>query len=296
MQLEWHQIELKYTRMRIVDPRRDASLLVSLEQIGQQSSVLVVKGDGGYVLIDGYSRVRALKRLGQDTVNAVELPLTELEALVLCHRLVNVKRRTAIEDGWLMMELLEAHHKSRREVAKMLCRSHSWVSRRLALVRELPERVQEHVRRSKICAHAAMKHLVPLARANVQHCEKIVDGIAGEGLSERQVGQIYKAWRKGDAETREKIAQSPLLFLKVTRESRRSEPPDPMEALLHDIETVGGLSRRARRRVRELERVGLEERVVQAWRETHRAVRQLNAEVTRNARPGEEAGDPAPGL
>jgi hypothetical protein len=43
-----------------------------------------------------------------------------------------------------------------------LTRSVSWVSRRLALVRELPESIQEHVRRGEIVAHAAEKYLVPL--------------------------------------------------------------------------------------------------------------------------------------
>jgi ParB family chromosome partitioning protein len=286
MQLEWHQLEMKYEGIRIVDPEREARLMVSLEQIGQQSSVLVVGGgEIGYVLIDGYSRVRALRRLGHDTVEAVEMPLTELEALVLCHRLVNVRRRTALEEGWLIRELLQGHGESQREVARMLCRSYSWVSRRLALVRDLPEGVQRYVRGSKICAQAAMKYLVPLARANAQQCEMIADGIADEGLSARQVGQIYEAWRKGDAGVREKIVESPLMFVRVAEEGCRGEPPDPMDALLHDIETVGGLSRRARRRVRELERVGLDEKVVEAWRETQRAVRQLNAEVNRNARP-----------
>jgi len=145
-------------------------------------------------------------------------------------------------------------------------------------------------------AQAAMKYLVPLSRGNAQHCEKIADGISGEGLSERQVGQIYEAWRKGDAEAREKIAESPLLFVRVSEESRRAEPPDPMDALLHDVETVGGLSRRARRRVRDLERVGVEGNVVEAWRESYRAVRQLNAEINRNAREGQETGDPASAL
>jgi ParB family chromosome partitioning protein len=284
MHLEWHQLELKYERVRIVDPERDARLMVSLEQIGQQSSVLVVKGPRGHVLIDGYGRVRALRRLGRDRVWAVEMPLTEVEALVMCHGLVNVKRRTALEDGWLIQELMGGHGRSQREVAKMLGRSWSWVSRRLALVRELPEAVQEHVRNSKLCAQAAMKYLVPLARANAQHCEKIADGIASEGLSARQVCQIYVAWRKGDDETRERITGSPMLFVRTAEESRQPEPPDPMEALMHDVETVGGLSRRARRRVRDLERVGVDGKVVEAWRETYRAVRQLHVEINRNAR------------
>jgi len=292
MQLEWHQLEMKYAGIRIVDPARQARLMTSLEQTGQQSAVLVVDGDDGYVLIDGYGRVRALRLLGHDTVWAVQMPLTEVEALVLCHRLVNARRRTALEDGWLIRELLDEHGKSQREVARVLCRSWSWVSRRLALVKDLPKRAQEHVRGSKINAHAAMKYLVPLARANAQQCEKIADAICGEGLSERQVGEIYRAWRRADRDERERIVGSPLLFLRSAEEMQRPVPPDPVDALLHDIETVGGLSRRARRRLRRTN-LEIDEKLSVAWRESHRAVELLDAEMIKNARQGDETGDPA---
>lgn len=292
MHLEWHQLEMKYEGIRIVDPGHQARLMASLEQTGQQSAVLVVEVEGGYVLIDGYGRVRALKRLGHDTVWAVQMPLTEVEALVLCHRLVNARRRTALEDGWLIRELLDAHGKSQREVARVMCRSWSWVSRRLSLVKDLPMHVQEHVRSSKINAHAAMKYLVPLARANAQQCEKIADAICGEGLSERQVGEIYRAWRRAERGERERIAGSPLLFLRSAEEMQRPVPPDPVDALLHDIETVGGLSRRARRRLRKMN-LEIDEKVCEAWRESHRAVQLLDAEMDKNARQGHPAGDPA---
>jgi hypothetical protein len=65
------------------------------------------------------------------------------------------------------------------------------VSRRLALVEELPETIQEHVRRGELPAHAAMKHLVPFARANPEACERLVAAIAGKGLTNRQIGQLY---------------------------------------------------------------------------------------------------------
>jgi hypothetical protein len=42
-----------------------------------------------------------------------------------------------------------------------------------------------------------MKHLVPLARANPEACERLVAAIAGKGLTNRQIGQLYAAWRDG---------------------------------------------------------------------------------------------------
>jgi ParB family transcriptional regulator, chromosome partitioning protein len=90
-------------------------------------------------------------------------------------------------------------------MGRRFARSASWVSRRLALVAELPETIQEHVRRGELPAHAAMKHLVPLARANLEACERLVAAIAGKGLTNRQIGQLYAAWCDGLPAIRERV-------------------------------------------------------------------------------------------
>ena len=59
MEVEFHQLELKYAALRIADPSRQARLVASLCEHGQQQPVLVVREAGGtgsierYVLIDG---------------------------------------------------------------------------------------------------------------------------------------------------------------------------------------------------------------------------------------------------
>jgi hypothetical protein len=54
MQLEFHQLDLRYRELRVVDRERDARLLASLAGIGQKTPVLVVLvADDRYVLIDG---------------------------------------------------------------------------------------------------------------------------------------------------------------------------------------------------------------------------------------------------
>jgi hypothetical protein len=67
-------------------------------------------------------------------------------------------------------------------------RSVSWVSRRLGLVTDLPPAVQEQVRLSAIGAHAAMKYLVPLARANASAAQQRGAGL----LRPRQVRETLR--------------------------------------------------------------------------------------------------------
>lgn len=163
--LELHRLDLRYADLRTQDRDREGRLAAEIARDDQRSPVLVVESGARLVLIDGFARVNALRKLGRDTVRAVMLEIGEAEALVLRHRLAAAGRMSAIEDGWLLRELVETHGKSQQEVGVELRRSTSWVSRRLALVRVLPDSVQAAVRKGLVSANAAEKHLVVLARA-----------------------------------------------------------------------------------------------------------------------------------
>ncbi len=83
MEVELHQLEMRYERLRKRHPRAERTLLASLAEIGQQTPVVVVSEAERFVLIDGYKRVRALKRLARDMVFATRWELEEVEALLL---------------------------------------------------------------------------------------------------------------------------------------------------------------------------------------------------------------------
>jgi ParB family chromosome partitioning protein len=300
MELEFHQIETRYEGLRIRDAARQARLTASMAEHGQLSEVLVVEGEGGfYVLLDGYRRVEALRRLGKDTVRAMVLSMGEREALTYLYRLEGGGRRSALEDGWMIRELCERHGVSQEQLAVQLQRSASWVSRRLALVHVLPEKTQELVRRGKICAYAAGKYLVPLARANPEHCERLVEGIKDRHLGVRQIAVLYEAWRESGKRRREKIVERPALFLRASEETARRDPGDP--SLERTIEALGGFCRALRRRIGQTMRTqgrdGFDERARKAWRDTLMDMRALSlaAGEALDAGQGDERGDPAPG-
>jgi hypothetical protein len=101
--------------------------------------------------------------------------LSEVEAL-LHHRHLETAKRAAIEDEWLLRRFRE-HSLTMDELARRMCRSKSWVSRRLGLLDALATSAQEAVRTGSVPSHAAMKYLVPLARANKRQCEQLVAGL-----------------------------------------------------------------------------------------------------------------------
>jgi len=253
MQLEFHQLDLRYRDLRVVDRERDARLLASLAGVGQKTPVLVVPGaEGRYVLIDGYRRVGGLLRLKADTVEALVLPIPEPEGLILSHRMASSCRKSALEEGWLLRELEQIHGMSRSDLASKLLRSSSWVSRRLGLVEVLPASVQQAVRVGKVTPHAAMKSLLPLARANREACETLVANLMPAGAAVRQMDELWRAWRKGSEEERERIVSHPGLYLGALSEMERQDAPEPVpaaESVRKDLASVGGICRRVKRKL-----------------------------------------------
>ena len=159
MELEFHQLDRRYERLRSTCARRDSRVLASLDRRGQQLPAVVVAGgsDGRYVLVDGYKRVRALLKLGHDTVLATCWDLAEQEALLFGRLMHSAEGDSALKQAWLLRELRERFELTVEELARRFDRSLSWVSGRLGLVHELPESIQDEVRRSRLVAHAAMK-------------------------------------------------------------------------------------------------------------------------------------------
>jgi hypothetical protein len=57
VEVELHQLLLRYERLRKRHPQAERTLLASLAEIGQQVPVVVVGEAERFVLIDGYKRV-----------------------------------------------------------------------------------------------------------------------------------------------------------------------------------------------------------------------------------------------
>lgn len=281
MELEFHRLDLRYEALRKRSPSREARLLASLAEVGQQVPVIVVAGgeEGRHVLVDGYKRVRALLRLRRDGVRAVAWDLGEAEALLLERLMRSADGNGALEEGWLLAELRDRFGMTAEDLARRFDKSASWVSRRLSLVVDLPSEIQEQVRRGEIVAHAAMKHLVPLARANRGQAVRMSAALGPHRPTSRQVAALYAAWMGGSEATREELARDPILFLRAREVASR--PPDPAEqgpagVLLADLGALGGIARRGLRHLRE----GLAGRLVPAERnEVARAFAQAQADA-----------------
>ena len=252
MQLEFHQLDRRWEHLRVRRPHRQRRLIASLAESGQQTPIVVVLSPDHrdrYLVIDGYKRIAALEQLGRDTVEAVVWPMGEAEALLLDRSLRFCEHETALEQGWLLAEMERRFGYGLDEMARRFDRSVSWVSRRLALVELLPEAVQQQVREGKLSAHVAMKYLVPVARINLEDCQRMAAAFAQHHCDTRQAGQLYSAWRGGPPAIRQRLLDEPALFFKAQRQAEPKASAAPATELLRDLEMAAAIVNRATRRL-----------------------------------------------
>lgn len=244
MDLEWHQIDLSYEALRRRDPRRERQLRASIDKHGQTSPVVVLPRGGRFVLLDGYKRLRALRSLRRDLVMAVTWELEEAEALLLEGLMRSSHAESPLEQGWLLNELRGRFSMNLDELGRRFDRTAAWVSRRLALVRELPSWIQDHVRAGRLMPDVAMKVLVPLSRGKAPDALRFTESIIRARLSSRDAQAVYAGWMKGNAETRERILADPALFLRC-----RSTLPTRPGGLRGDMEVLRDAARRGLHRI-----------------------------------------------
>lgn len=239
MDLEFNQIDLRYESLRKRDPHKERLLLASIDARGQICPVVVLaqKVAPPYVLLDGYKRLRALKRLRQDTVRATIWDLDEAEALLLERLMRTGRAESPLEQGWLLAELKDRFGMPLEALARRFDRTPSWVSRRLGLVLDLPDQVQDEVRKGRIAPHTAMKVLLPLARANRAEALRFLAVLLRAAFSTREAVLLQAGWLQGDDQVRDRILADPRLFL-------RAQGTDPA-ALKADLRILSGVARRA---------------------------------------------------
>lgn len=243
MDLEFHQLDRRYEALRLHRPACERRLLASLCEQGQQVPIVVVKAQGCYRVIDGFQRLRCLGRLGADTVRATLWELGPKDALLLDRSQRSSARPSAIEQGWLLATLRSEGVRP-QELARRMDKSVSWVSRHLGLVSDLPAEVQEHVRRGAVPAHAAMRHLLPIARRSREDCLRLAKAVAMSRLSSREVGKLCSAFERSSTAVRERLLEEPRLFLRA-RAHKKQPPPQP--APLEMLRELGEMARAARR-------------------------------------------------
>ena len=156
----------RYGAFRIVTPRADTVMVKSIQKYGQISPVVCVKEEDGYELIDGFKRLRACRRLSKETVRA---KVIEANGRICKAAIIQLNQWgrsiSEIEEALVLQSLHREDGLTQIEIAALLGRDKSWVSRRIALIERLSEDVQEDIRLGLISAITG-RELAKLPRGN----------------------------------------------------------------------------------------------------------------------------------
>jgi ParB-like chromosome segregation protein Spo0J len=217
-EIEMAHLQLRYAHTRIERPEKVLALASSIERFGQILPVIVWReGDHCFVLIDGYLRVKALKRCLCDSVLAEIWEGKEEEALVQILAREHSRKWDLLEEAALLRELHDQYHLSQSRIASLVGRKQSWVSGRLALYSALSEDLLEGIRKGAISTWAATRVMVPIARAIPEHAQMLSENLFKEPLSTRELTLLLHHYQKANRKQRENMVRDPFLFLKALR-------------------------------------------------------------------------------
>jgi ParB family chromosome partitioning protein len=252
VEVDLGSLDLRYAHTRVAKPKLLDMLTTSIERYGQITPVFTIPEQSHFVLIDGYVRVGAIKRLGRDTIIADVHEIPEQGALFHLLGESGQRQWEAVEQAWIIRDLKERFGCSLREIARGIGYDASWVTRRLSLIDGLPDEVLKSVNTGHVSTYAATRILVPLARANRGHAEKLVAHLAHSPLSTRELSELFKHYEASNKQVRARMISDPSLFLKVrkSREDKTSVEAlqqGPEGAWVKDWEIIKSVTRRLTR-------------------------------------------------
>ena len=181
------EIGERYGAFRIITPRADSAMVKSIRKYGQISPVVCVRGEGRYELIDGFKRLRACRSLNKEKVRAKVIELSGRVCKAAIIQLNQWGRSiNEIEEALVLQSLHREDGLTQIEIAALLGRDKSWVSRRIALIERLSEDVQEDIRLGLISVITG-RELTKLPRSNQREA---ADVIVKRRYSTREAAQL----------------------------------------------------------------------------------------------------------
>jgi hypothetical protein len=162
-------LDERLQRYRLVQPKLERQMTQSLQDYGQISPIIVFQWEEQAVLVDGFKRLHAARSLkGFTHLRARRLEVDEQGAKAALFNLNRiVGRPVELEEAWIIYALVREDDLQQNEVATLLRRDKSWVSRRLALIERLCDEARESLRLGLLTPTQA-RHLTRLPRGNQQ--------------------------------------------------------------------------------------------------------------------------------
>lgn len=215
-------LSLVLRRLRRVRKAAVEAKMSSMRSKGQLSALVASEHEGQLVLIDGFARQQAAVQLGMKQVAVRVLQLSPVQMKAQMYVRNRERGLELIEECQLVQELCETEGLSQVDVAALMERHKSWVSRRLSMYTALsPRLVSEGV-----IDRMEPGVLKKLSRLPPRNQDELMAVSGHEGLSTAETARLLELWHKApDAEAKKYVLCEPRAALQLARSSQPS--PDP---------------------------------------------------------------------
>jgi len=196
----------------------------SLSVHGQLTPVVVVERAKRLELVDGFKRRTAAVAMGWETLSATLRTLDDRGvwvAMLVLNR--GPGSLTVLEEGLILREMTLGGS-TQAEIAQLMGRHRSWVSRRIGLVERLHPDLVEWVRMGLLPAGTARRLMVLPAGNQVELAAVVSQASLGTEETEILVG----LWQKGsDPDVRRYVLAHPREAIAHARPEEPRQPIDP---------------------------------------------------------------------
>lgn len=207
---------------------RIAGLERSMKIHGQLQPVIARLYEGGVQLIDGFKRLYAAETLLMDRLECrlFEVDETQAKIMLMSYNWTN-QSMEVWEEAMILKALLEGDNLEQRQLAKLVGRSPSWVSRRLSLISKVDEEVASEIRMGSLTSRHA-RALMRLPRGNQVDVARVISTYhLSSRLSERLVTSYLEA---EDRDQQQQILVHPEHIIW----DQRDLPEEPYDGRLSD--------------------------------------------------------------
>ena len=210
-------------RFKIFDELYIQELTFSIARYGLFSPLLVrLMDDGCYQVISGHCRLKAILKLKWAHCPVAVIDCDDITAKILLASSNSSSRYfTAIEEGLIIQSMHEQDNLEFADISKLFRKSNSWVSRRLSLVLNLEENVQNDVQKGLIKARTAQEiALLPQGNQTV-----FADCVKMHNLSKDETSELVQAIKKSDFndEIFNACVNNPKGYLKNTQSNKQKK-------------------------------------------------------------------------
>jgi ParB family chromosome partitioning protein len=195
--ISMNEIDLSDSRFRTrydLGEKQVTELANSIKSEGLINPIVVRrKGDSQYQLISGFRRVEAIRRLGEDTVDAIVVSVDDDKAFRIAVS-ENLKRKslTPVELG-LMCDRLVKEGRSYDEVGRLMGLSAKQIQRYLRTLK-LGEDVRRSLSKGEITFFTALE----IGKVDGAVQSSLLKRVLKENLSTRDVAQLVQETRKSE--------------------------------------------------------------------------------------------------